>query len=141
MIFSYKLALPAICSLLIYYLYVKITLYRSISKFQKEHGCSVAKRLPQFERILGLGLLLDLHRTHNAKKHLEFVNRLFESHGRTWTACTFGQTIVMTAEPENIKALLATQFGDFGHNREVMKPLLGNSIFIVGQSGLKSSRV
>lgn len=54
--------------------------------------------------------------------------------GDTWTveACPVGRRVVFTADPENIKAILATQFNDYGkgepfHNE--WKDFLGDSIF------------
>lgn len=56
------------------------------------------------------------------------------SQGKQWTveACPVGRRVVFTADPENIKAILATQFGDYGkgepfHNE--WKDFLGDSIF------------
>ncbi|KAL2128713.1 hypothetical protein VTI74DRAFT_8803 [Chaetomium olivicolor] len=43
-----------------------------------------------------------------------------------------GRRIIFTTDPENIKAILATQFGDYGKGKpfhEEWKPFLGNSIF------------
>jgi cytochrome P450 len=54
--------------------------------------------------------------------------------GDSWTveACPVGRRVVFTADPENIKAILATQFNDYGkgepfHNE--WKDFLGDSIF------------
>jgi cytochrome P450 len=68
-------------------------------------------------------------------KNLEMWRELFASiGGNKWTAetRTLGRRIVFTADPENIKAILATQFGDYGKgepfHRE-WKDFLGDSIF------------
>jgi hypothetical protein len=65
-------------------------------------------------------------------KNLEMWRGLFASvGGNRWTAetRTLGRRIVFTADPENIKAILATQFGDYGkgdpfHREYALKPLL-----------------
>lgn len=53
-----------------------------------------------------------------------------------------GSPLFLTRDPENIKALLATQFNDFGLGvRHVqLAPLLGDGIFTLDGSGWKHSR-
>lgn len=71
------------------------------------------------------------HRNH------EWWWDIFRSSGnpkRPWTveAITAGQRIVFTADEDNIKAILATQFGDYGKGpqfRKEWKDFLGLSIF------------
>lgn len=59
---------------------------------------------------------------------------MYFAHTGTYTteARVGGTTIVLTAEPENVKAILSTQFADFGKgeefNRET-RDFLGDSIF------------
>ncbi|KAH8588608.1 cytochrome P450 52A5 [Bisporella sp. PMI_857] len=58
---------------------------------------------------------------------------LFERSGR-WTveANPAGQRVIITTDPENIKAILATQFGDYGKGEPFHKDwqdFLGDSIF------------
>lgn len=68
-------------------------------------------------------------------KNLEMWRDLFASVGSNlWTAetRTLGRRLVFTADPENIKAILATQFSDYGKgepfHRE-WKDFLGDGIF------------
>ena len=53
-----------------------------------------------------------------------------------------GTPIVITRNPENIKAILATQFNDFvlGGRHDHLGPLLGDGIFTLDGSGWKHSR-
>jgi cytochrome P450 len=51
--------------------------------------------------------------------------------------------VIMTAEPENIKAILATQFKDYGKGERFRKdwfPFLGNGIFAVDGEVWHNSR-
>ena len=50
--------------------------------------------------------------------------------------------MIITKDPENIKALLATQFNDFslGRRYDFFKPLLGKGIFTLDGEGWKHSR-
>ncbi|KAJ2975658.1 hypothetical protein NQ176_g5395 [Zarea fungicola] len=68
-----------------------------------------------------------------AHKNLEWWHGLFGTAGR-WTLETraVNQRIVITADPENIKAILATQFVDFGKGEPFHRDwqdFLGDSIF------------
>ncbi|TVY20558.1 Cytochrome P450, partial [Lachnellula arida] len=61
----------------------------------------------------------------------------------TFEASPFGRRMILTAEPENIKAILASQFTAYGKgerfNRE-WKPFLGDSIFTTDQEQWHNSR-
>lgn len=65
----------------------------------------------------------------------EFIVERFNKMGRyTFLVKVLGQKNFLTAEPENLKAVLATQFSDFrtGRLREVnLKLVIGRSIFTV----------
>ena len=83
----------------------------------------------------GLSLLFKTLKMSKAYKNLEMWRQIFPSPDRTGaTAETrlMGRRILFTIDPENIKAILATQFGDFGKgapfHRE-WKDFLGDSIF------------
>ena len=60
----------------------------------------------------------------------------------TFTSYNFGFPMIITKDPENIKALLATQFNDFslGRRYDFFKPLLGKGIFTLDGEGWKHSR-
>lgn len=75
---------------------------------------------------------------------LRTSHQRFEVHGHTWYNSSMGVTDIVTREPENIKAILATQFQEFdlGTTRwEIFYPLLGNGIFTLSQGkGWEHSR-
>jgi cytochrome P450 len=63
----------------------------------------------------------------------------------TWTAewRVFGLRIVFTGDPENIKAILAKQFDDYGKGEpfhEEWKEFLGDSIFVTDGPSWHASR-
>ncbi|RLV90190.1 Cytochrome P450 52A11 [Spathaspora sp. JA1] len=60
----------------------------------------------------------------------------------TLTTRLFGSEIVFTKDPENIKAILSTQFDDFGLGLrfKFFDPLLGSGIFTLDGEGWKHSR-
>ncbi|KAG5419204.1 ALK2 [Candida metapsilosis] len=60
----------------------------------------------------------------------------------TTSSRAFGVKVLLTKDPENIKAILATQFNDFclGTRHAHFKPLLGDGIFTLDNQGWKDSR-
>ncbi|EMG50086.1 Cytochrome P450 52A9 [Candida maltosa Xu316] len=60
----------------------------------------------------------------------------------TYLSKLFTKDVLVTKDPENIKAILATQFEDFslGKRLDFFKPLLGYGIFTLDGEGWKHSR-
>jgi hypothetical protein len=53
-------------------------------------------------------------------------------HSSTWTQYFLGADTIVTVDPKNIQAILATQFNDFAlgkARRRNFLPMLGNGIF------------
>ncbi|CAI5755870.1 unnamed protein product [Candida verbasci] len=77
---------------------------------------------------------------------IEFNQKVFNESALpevgTMKTFIFGIPIVLTKDPENIKAILSTQFNDFclGRRLEYFGPLLGKGIFTLDGSGWKHSR-
>ena len=69
--------------------------------------------------------------------------RRAESSHYTCEGRILGMRFVFTADPANVKAVLATQFDDFGkgqHFHDEMEPFLGDSIFTTDGAQWHSSR-
>jgi cytochrome P450 len=67
---------------------------------------------------------------------LQLWQKMMKEHGKGgWTLeAGSGERVILTAEPENIKAILATQFKQYGKGetfRQEWFPFLGNGIFAV----------
>lgn len=74
---------------------------------------------------------------------VDYIKDRFIAVGRdTFQVKIAGTNVISTKNPENIKALLATQFNDFalGTRHAQFKPLLGDGIFTLDGSGWKHSR-
>lgn len=73
---------------------------------------------------------------------LEFLWGIFNGDNENYSVHIGGKTLFATSDPENIKALLATQFNDFelGVRHAHFKPLLGDGIFTLDYDGWKHSR-
>ena len=79
-------------------------------------------------------------------RSIEFYHSIYERAPHpeipTVKSYMFGTPIVFTKDPENIKAILATQFHDFclGDRVNFLKPLLGKGIFTLDHEGWRDSR-
>lgn len=74
----------------------------------------------------------------------DFVTDRFQAMGRyTFRMSILGTTNILTAEPKNVQAVLASQFNDFAMGRArktVLKTVLGRSIFAVDGQAWHSAR-
>jgi len=129
---AYSLSLYAIAVLLVSILVAQIVANRiAAARFQKLHGCKPEHKIPQFERIIGYDLYKIQTNASKNKHILEVGQKRYEANGITWSAAMMGKTFFNTIDPENIKAVLATNFKDFGLGEriEAFGPLLGHGIF------------
>lgn len=92
----------------------KIIAYLSARSFSKAHGCKPIYRFPQSERIIGYGDFKEQCEAPRNKTLLETTVKRYEEHGTTWSATAMGRVFISTVDPENIKAVLATNSDDFG---------------------------
>ncbi|KFY57448.1 hypothetical protein V496_06417 [Pseudogymnoascus sp. VKM F-4515 (FW-2607)] len=101
------------------------------NRFAKAHGCEPPARLPQSERIIGYGIFARMEADMKAHTLLPTSLRLHRELGNTFSLVLPGQPAISTIEPENVKAVLATQFHDFGIGKRHrgMGALLGHGIF------------
>lgn len=71
-----------------------------------------------------IGMVYDAIQHVRGHSNLEFWQGMFRQYGRgerpfTVEAITAGRRVVLTADEENVKAILATQFGEFGKGPQV----------------------
>jgi len=87
--------------------------------------------MPQSERIIGYANYKDQVANSKAKKVLPAGLERFNKNGDTYTLVAMGRKLWFTREPENVKALLATNFKDFGIGSRFrnLGTLLGQGIF------------
>ena len=126
-----------------YVIVQKIIAYVSARAFSKAHGCEPVHRIPQSERIIGYGYFKERMEAARNKTLLETTLKRYEEHGMTWSSTAMGRVFVNTIDPENIKAVLATNFNDFGlgHRLHTFGPLLGKGIFTTDGAHWEHSRV
>lgn len=136
-------ALAAFGCLIAYILVRTITSSISIYRFKRQHSCKPAARYPQLDPILGLDVYRRLKRNAKNRVGLEENVRGCLEEARTRTTTILGQSFITTCEPENIKAVLATNFKDFGigARQHALGPLLGSGIFTTDDVQWEHSRV
>jgi hypothetical protein len=132
-------ALGAFALLFLRFLFTFIQNYR----FSKVHGCQEAPQMPQSERIIGYDNFKRQVAMFKAKQLLPDGVRRFENVGDTFSVVSMGRKLWVTREPENVKAILATNFKDFGIGQRfrALGALLGQGIFTSDGALWEHSRV
>ena len=95
------------------------------------------------DNCLGLKWLKHLLKTKNNGTRVEDQKERFKSANSATFKIRMGHAhMISTKDPENIKAILATQFQDFGLGKRhaQFRPLLGDGIFTLDGEGWKHSR-
>ncbi|KAK6844149.1 cytochrome P450 [Apiospora arundinis] len=137
-----QLVLGLLFALLLLWTARRTNLYLARRHFKQQHGCQpVRKRYSNSDRLLGLDGIWKMMARAKAGTLLEWVHWRNSVYGPTFATrppmnppvWMGGREAIMTADPENIKAVLATRFKDFGHGSsrlESFGPLLGKGIFV-----------
>ncbi|KAJ5343622.1 Cytochrome P450 52A12 [Penicillium brevicompactum] len=97
-------------------------------KQAKAWGCKPVRRSPD---ILGISTFLNHNKALSENRWPEFLQHEYNLHGTTHQETLLGQTVLTTSDPENLKAILSTQFKDFcvGPRYGQFYPLAGASVF------------
>ena len=115
-----------------YWLIFSIWSNRRHAKRAAQLSCKPpAKR--QHRLPLGVDFVWQLVEADKAQMLPNYFHQVYTQMGKeTWTQLALGTDLMVTVEPENIKALLATQFSDFEigpQRRGNFFPAFGNGIF------------
>lgn len=95
------------------------------------------------DKFFGFKVVFEMLQQRRIGRAPEFFHRKFEITGvYTGGLLVGGRYAVTTRDPENIKAILATQFGDFnlGNRHQHIKVTLGDGIFTLDGPEWKQSR-
>ncbi|KAL4804012.1 cytochrome P450 [Aspergillus unguis] len=106
----------------------------------KKWGCESPPIVPS--GFYGIPMFIELGKAFKENRWVEFVATLYTEYGRTFKQKQLGVFSISTIEPENLKAVLATQFNDFclGTRRREFGPTLGDGIFTLDGAGWSHSR-
>jgi hypothetical protein len=120
--------------------------YQRHSKIIKENGCKPYAKYPHKDPIFGFDLFKEnIRLTKEGGIHTAIQDRYHRINGgvNTFSQLLLGEEILNTAEPENIKAILATQFKDFSlpqRRKESFQPVFGHGIFTSDGADWEASR-
>lgn len=107
-------------------------------------GCEPANVYPHRDRILGTDWIVDLKAAAAGNRLLETLNTFFDRFGNTYWFQSIGHWSLMTSEPENIKAILSTDFDAWtidGLRKKTAALALGpRAIFSVGGAEWQHAR-
>ncbi|KAA8650123.1 hypothetical protein EYZ11_010904 [Aspergillus tanneri] len=111
---------------------------------QRKHAQSLGCQpvAPGSPGLFGIRNFIRLTKAVKQKRWVELIADQYKEHGGTYSQVVLGRRMIATIDPENIKALLATQFNDFGlgtRHREFY-PLLGDGIFTLDGAGWSHAR-
>lgn len=100
-------------------------------RFERIYGCKPVASYHGRDHILGLDILHENLTAAKQSKLLETFHALFQRYGNTYGSRLALLPAIRTIEPENIKAVLATNFKDYslGLRKESFGRLLGHGIF------------
>ncbi len=126
-----------------YFLIAKIAAYIEAVRFSRAHGCKPVPQYPQPERIIGWKLFQEQVAHRKNKNLLEAGLGRYNEAGNTFSFSIMGQSFITTRDPENVKAILATNFKDFGIGKRIdsFGALFGSGIFTADGAHWEHSRV
>ena len=115
-----------------------------VHQFKRKMGCKPAAQWGQLDPVLGIDQFRIFKQNALERRVLEgLTQRYLTTDRHTQTLRLMGRSLVMTCEPENVKAVLATKFHDFGLGSRIgaMGRLLGHGIFTTDGTHWEHSRV
>ncbi|TQV93296.1 hypothetical protein V2A60_010274 [Cordyceps javanica] len=122
--------LAAVCYRVLRYL----TAWRVLGRAYASHGCERPAAYRHKDPVLGLDALFDAIAAARESRFTTSSARLFREIGaNTYFTWIQGQQTIHTAEPDNIKCMLATQWRDYSiaTRQAVLGEFLGHGIFVL----------
>jgi cytochrome P450 len=116
--------------------------YLNRKSHAKSQGCEEPTTLQQ-ESFLGYGMLRDSFEALRNSTYLRLGKQRFDENGDTFAFKQMGKLGVLTNDPINVKAILSTQFQDFGVGKrraEAFEPLIGHGIFTADGASWEKAR-
>ncbi|KAI9372755.1 cytochrome P450 [Aspergillus egyptiacus] len=109
-------------------------------RLAKKLGCQPPFVAPT--GIYGIPTFLQLAKAAKENRWVELIASRYGQYSTTFQQTVLGVKAISTIDPENLKALLATQFNDFrlGTRHREFYPLLGDGIFTLDGAGWSHSR-
>ncbi|KAI0839673.1 putative N-alkane-inducible cytochrome P450 [Hypoxylon sp. FL0890] len=139
---NHQLIFGALGFLVLYLIGRFIARQLEIRAFKRKHGCLPPPREPQPEHIIGLAAWNRLRRERRDRITLQETTRRAKELGYTSSLVMAGNRFTVTCDPVNLKAMLATNFNDFGLGPRdgPLGPVLNGGIFISDGEAWQHSR-
>jgi cytochrome P450 len=129
---------------LLYQLIQHAILANTRRAFKRSKGCGDLPSYPHKDPILGLDLFfLNMKLLKSGSFMPEVRKRFVWMKHHTFSQILMGNQVINTTDPENIKAMLATQFKDFGMptiRKNALQPVFGHGIFTTDGKEWETSR-
>lgn len=130
-------------ALMLHALYKMLTLLYHRQRYASIQGCKPPQSHHHTDPIFGSDEIRAMISAANSKTYLDRVRQIYTAHGNTYSCNLAFSTTIHTNEPENIMAILTSQFRDFAMpsaRRKAWYPLLGNSIILTDGAQWEHSR-
>ncbi|KAK2036264.1 cytochrome P450 [Colletotrichum somersetense] len=137
----------------IVYLIAIFSVHTAISKlrasyrrrqFSRKYGCLPPPKAPLRDPIMGIDNTLANMQAVREHRSLKLFEDRFYTISETYSSkLLFGAPIIITMDPENIRAILNTHFNDYAiapFRQPALRHLLGDGIFVVDGEKWQSSR-
>ncbi len=131
----------------VYYIYWQVTVGVSQRRIIKENGCKPMKSSPELnswaDSVVGWKLFLENAKAFKEHRLLEHIQGRFQRNGCTFRNRLLTTQIYVTAEPENLKTMLALNFKDWSlpdRRKAAFLPVLGAGIFTTDGAAWQHSR-
>jgi len=134
--------LAAACTFLGLFLQSRISRYLARRRVILRHGCKEVKKYPH-QDILGIDVTRAIGKQIAASRRLESLKKWYDTYGSTYSVRVFGQRMIYTIDPENLRAIFAINFDDYGlqpFRLPASKPAIGRNIFTADGPYWKHSR-
>ncbi len=128
-----QLLLCSITLYTLYFLYQRTTTILNRRKFVQKHACKAPAKYPHKDPVFGLDMLWGTIRAVKSKSYMARIRHLHQQNGNTYSSHYLLSPIIHTIEPDNLKAVLSTNFKDYGISparKEAFLPLFGQSILV-----------
>lgn len=126
-----RIAIAAGGLLLLYHVLNSIIVFLAARKYARCQGCGSLPVYPT--RMFGFSALFEVLAASKAHRLLEANQQRFaKMNAKTFSMTNMGKTSIYTIEPENVKAMLATQFQSWSLpelRKTAFHPLFGHGIF------------
>ena len=128
--------------LAILYIIRRIERWLTSRRFTRECGTKPPVKLRDIAPPKGGSYYRETMQAFAEHRYLELISARHEAGGYTFESQTLGSRVINTSEPENIKAILATNFEDYslGFRLAALGPLLGKGIFTSDSKEWETSR-